>query len=74
MNWGRAFWDRYLWFVVEPQPASILPPVGLNPQEIERASSSMGEAVQLAISAPSLSEALLSAAAKKLLPGRTAWP
>lgn len=43
--------------------ASILPPVGLNPQEIERASSSMGEAVQLAHSLPSsLSEALLSAA------------
>ncbi|MFS3509951.1 MULTISPECIES: MFS transporter [Citrobacter] len=43
--------------------ASILPPVGLNPKEIERASSSMGEAVQLAHSLPSsLSEALLSAA------------
>ncbi|HCB1588323.1 TPA: MFS transporter [Citrobacter freundii] len=43
--------------------ASILPPAGLNPQEMERASSSMGEAVQLAHSLPSsLSEALLTAA------------
>lgn len=43
--------------------ASILPPVGLNAQEMERASSSMGEAVQLAHSLPpSLSEALLTAA------------
>ena len=43
--------------------ATILPPAGLNPQEIERATSSMGEAVQLAHSLPSsLSEALLAAA------------
>uniref|UniRef100_UPI001BCE432C MFS transporter n=1 Tax=Citrobacter freundii TaxID=546 RepID=UPI001BCE432C len=43
--------------------ASILPPAGLNAQEMERASSSMGEAVQLAHSLPSsLSEALLTAA------------
>ena len=43
--------------------ASILPPAGLNPQEVERATSSMGEAVQLAHSLPSsLSEALLTAA------------
>lgn len=43
--------------------ASILPPAGLNQQEVERATSSMGEAVQLAHSLPSsLSEALLTAA------------
>lgn len=43
--------------------ASILPPAGLNAQEMERASSSMGEAVQLAHSlSPSLSDALLAAA------------
>ncbi|MDA8498865.1 MFS transporter [Citrobacter sp. Igbk 17] len=43
--------------------ASILPPAGLNAQELERASSSMGEAVQLAHSlSPSLSDALLAAA------------
>ena len=45
--------------------ARFWPPVGLNPQEIERASSSMGEAV-LAHSLPSsLSEALLLSAAKE---------
>lgn len=43
--------------------ASILPPAGLSAQDLERASSSMGEAVQLAHSlSPSLSDALLAAA------------
>ena len=43
--------------------ASILLPSGLNAEEIERASSSMGEAVQLADTlSPSLGEAILDAA------------
>lgn len=43
--------------------ASILLPFGLNAEEIERASSSMGEAVQLADTlSPSLGEAILDAA------------
>ncbi|EOT5500955.1 MFS transporter [Citrobacter koseri] len=43
--------------------ASILLPSGLNAKEIERASSSMGEAVQLADTlSPSLGEAILDAA------------
>lgn len=43
--------------------ASILPPAGLSAQDLERASSSMGEAVQLAHSlSPCLSDALLAAA------------
>lgn len=54
--------------------ASILPPAGLNPQEMERASSSMGRRYNWRTRSPSsLSEALLTAA-REAFTGHIAWP